>query len=282
MAPLHRAPARAPPALLCTDTHTCNSVQVSWHTQLDRQLKLRDVIASRADRIVLYVNELCSLLLVLGLKGVFPRAIPELYRLPVASIDVPLPALEAGVVHKDIVHAIQVPMEVPHLQSVHASLDYQRSFNINCMLPYAAERRLCRELTWLRSSSLQQALASASAVSKNLCSGHQDPVRPLLMADIILRHNRQGGCSHLGIRAGDTEPGTHACLPALLIVGVPGHHHHDPVPSPGQRLGQRAHYIPQATCMTGKKCPACSHVQRCCDCRAASEARLHMQAYHMP
>ena len=43
-------------------------------------------------------------------------ATPELYGLPVASIDVPLPALEASMIYKDIVHAVQVPMEVPHLQ----------------------------------------------------------------------------------------------------------------------------------------------------------------------
>ena len=35
--------------------------------------------------------------------------------LPVAPIDVPLPPLEAGVVHKDIVHPVDVPVEVPHL-----------------------------------------------------------------------------------------------------------------------------------------------------------------------
>ncbi len=75
---------------------------------------------------------LLSLLLVLGFMVLFQggrMSTPELYGLPVASIDVPLPALKAGVVYKDIVHAIQVPMEVPHLQSAHTKLQLQNHKN---------------------------------------------------------------------------------------------------------------------------------------------------------
>jgi hypothetical protein len=35
--------------------------------------------------------------------------------MPVAAVDVVLAAMEARVVHKDIVHAVQVPVEIPHL-----------------------------------------------------------------------------------------------------------------------------------------------------------------------
>lgn len=51
--------------------------------------------------------------------GVLPRrrmATPELYRLPVTAVDVSLPALKAGMIHKDVVHTIQIPVKVPHLR----------------------------------------------------------------------------------------------------------------------------------------------------------------------
>ena len=47
---------------------------------------------------------------------------PEHYGLPVAAVDVPLPAVEAGVVHKHVVHAIYVAMEVAHLVTQHLLL----------------------------------------------------------------------------------------------------------------------------------------------------------------
>ena len=91
--------------------------------------------------------------------------------------------------------------------------------------------------------------ALASAVCRNLClsqSSNQAPLRSSLFLYAAVPQ-RQAGCAHLSIRAGYAEPGAHACLPALLVVGVPGDHHHHPVPSSSQCLGERAHHITQAT-----------------------------------
>ena len=44
---------------------------------------------------------------------------PEHYGLPVAAVDVPLPPVVAGVVHKHVIHTIYVAMEVAHLNAQH-------------------------------------------------------------------------------------------------------------------------------------------------------------------